>query len=96
MAEHHTPPSLQDYRMGHSPRGVAGRYEHPTPVMVAELMRDLEQRWQVSEGAPHPPPARGEREEMSGSGRVPYASGRMSDPAAGRIGAPVCSRPRDW
>ena len=80
MAEHHTPPSLQNYRMGHSPRGVAGRYEHPTPVMVAELMRDLEQRWQVSEGSP--PPVRGEREEMSGSGRVACTGGRAPSPAA--------------
>ena len=35
MAEHRTPPSLQDYRMGHSPRGISGRYEHATAVMVA-------------------------------------------------------------
>ena len=48
MAEHRTAPSLQDYRMGHCPRGIAGRYEHPTVVMVAELMRDLEQRWHAA------------------------------------------------
>lgn len=55
MAEHHTPPSLQDYRMGHAPRGIAGRYEHPTAVMVAGLMRDLEARWLIAEHAPCQP-----------------------------------------
>jgi integrase len=55
MAEHHTPPSLQDYRMGHCPRGIAGRYEHPTAVMVAELMGELEQRWHTAERTDCPP-----------------------------------------
>ena len=27
----------------------SGRYEHPTAVMVAELMRDLEQRWHTAD-----------------------------------------------
>lgn len=44
MAEHHTPPSLQDYRMGHAPRGVQGRYEHHTHAMIIELMQDLQRR----------------------------------------------------
>lgn len=55
MAEHHTPASLQDYRMGHCPRGIAGRYEHPTAVMVAELMGELEQRWHTAERTDCPP-----------------------------------------
>jgi hypothetical protein len=58
MAEHHTPPSLQDYRMGHCPRGIAGRYEHPTEAMVAELMGDLEQRWHNAERTDCAPPTR--------------------------------------
>ena len=45
MAADYAPPSLQDYRLGHIPRGVQGRYEHPTPVMVERLVARLEQRW---------------------------------------------------
>lgn len=56
MAEHHTPESLQDYRMGHSPRGVQGRYEHHTPPMIDQLMRDLQQRWNTTTTT-SPPPA---------------------------------------
>jgi hypothetical protein len=45
MAEDHTPASLQDYRLGHAPRGIQGVYEHLTRAMITRLMCDLEQRW---------------------------------------------------
>lgn len=45
MTEDHTPPFLQDYRLGHAPRGAQGVYEHHTPAMVTRLMAGLEQRW---------------------------------------------------
>jgi integrase len=48
MAEDDVPPSLQDYRLGHRPRGVQGRYEHPTPVMVERLLARLQERWESS------------------------------------------------
>ena len=93
MAEHHTPPSLQDYRMGHCPRGVAGRYEHPTPVMVAELMRDLEQRWQAAEA--HRVRRRpGARREIPGPGRVACTDGRTPGPAARQARRPARARDR--
>lgn len=49
MAEHHTPPSLQDYRMGHVPRSIQGRYEHHTHAMITELVQDLENRHAAAE-----------------------------------------------
>lgn len=48
MAEDGVPPSLQDYRLGHRPRGIQGRYEHPTPVMVERLLARLQERWEAS------------------------------------------------
>jgi hypothetical protein len=93
MAEDDVPPSLQDYRLGHIPRGVQGRYEHPTPVMVERLLARLEQRWHVA--APG-----GEGEDALGGagaepcGPVPAAAGAdgayrraagvVADAAAGR------------
>jgi hypothetical protein len=79
MAEHHTPVSLQDYRMGHCPRGIAGRYEHPTEAMVAELMGDLEQRWHTAEHTDCPPT---ETRQVSGPGRIPFTNGRTPGPAS--------------
>jgi len=55
MAEHHTPPSLQDYRMGHAPRGIQGRYEHHTPAMITELIGHLHRRPVAAETAAAPP-----------------------------------------
>ena len=88
MAEHHTPPSLQAYRMGHAPRGIAGRYEHPTAVMVAELMGELEQRWHTAEHTDCSPT---QAPKVSGPGRIPCTSGRTrgSTSQAGRPDRPL-------
>lgn len=48
MAEDGVPASLQDFRLGHVPRGVQGRYEHPTPVMVERLLARLQERWEAA------------------------------------------------
>ncbi len=54
MAELHTSASLQDYRLGHLPRGVQGRYEHHTPGMILRLTDDLEHLWHASARFPEP------------------------------------------
>jgi len=75
MAEHHTPPSLQDYRMGHCPRGIAGRYEHPTEAMVAELIGELEQRWRTAERSACPST---QARQAPGPGRISCANRRTT------------------
>jgi integrase len=36
---------LQDYRLGHAPRGVQGVYSHPTTEMRLKLVEGLEHHW---------------------------------------------------
>ena len=36
---------LQDYRLGHTPRGVQGVYSHPTTEMRTKLVEGLEHHW---------------------------------------------------
>lgn len=86
MAEHHTPPSLQDYRMGHCPRGIAGRYEHPTEGMVDELMGDLEQRWHT---AAHRLPAAGP--DAAGIRSRPNPAHEPTNTGPGSAGTPARS-----
>jgi hypothetical protein len=48
MDEAGIPYVLQSERMGHEVPGIRGVYSHVSPAMRAELMANLEERWQTA------------------------------------------------